>query len=70
MYYFHCIKTFNFIGVSETWLSDHNYDLYGLDGYHFEENHRSSRSGGGVGLFINNSIEFLCRKDLEINKFH
>ena len=66
--YLECLNfVFNFIGVSETWLADHNYDLYGIDGYHFEENHRSSRSGGGVGLFINNSIEFLRRKDLEIN---
>ena len=66
--YLECLNfIFNFIGVSETWLSDHNCDLFGLDGYHFEENHRSSRSGGGVGLFIKNSIEFLRRKDLEVN---
>ena len=66
--YLECLDfIFNFIGVSETWLSDSNYDLFGLDGYHFEENHRSSRSGGGVGLFIKNSIEFLRRKDLEVN---
>ena len=66
--YLECLNfVFNFIGVSETWLSDLNYDLFGLDGYHFEENHRSSRSGGGVGLFIKNSIEFLRRRDLEIN---
>ena len=66
--YLECLNfVFNFIGVSETWLADHNFDLYGMDGYHFEENHRSSRSGGGVGLFINNSVEYLRRKDLEIN---
>ena len=66
--YLECLNfVFNFIGVSETWLSDHNYDLYGLDGYNFEENHRSARSGGGVGLFIKNSIEFLRRRDLEVN---
>ena len=66
--YLECLNfVFNFIGITETWLADHNFNLYGIDGYHFEENHRSSRSGGGVGLFIKNSIEFLRRKDLEIN---
>ena len=58
---------FNFIGITETWLSDSNYDLYNMDGYNFYDNHRSLRSGGGVGLYTRENIEYLERKDLEIN---
>ena len=55
---------FSFIGVSETWLTEHNCNLYGLQGYHFAEMHRSNRSGGGVGIFIRENINFQLRPDL------
>ena len=66
--YLACLDlVFNFVGVTETWLSDSNYDLYNMDGYNFYDNHRALRSGGGVGLYIKENIEYLQRKDLEIN---
>ena len=66
--YLACLNLmFNFIGVSETWLSDTNFDLYNMDGYNFYDNHRSGRSGGGVGLFIKENFEYIERKDLEVN---
>ena len=65
-----CLANLNFeftvIGVSETWLRDDNCDLYHLDGYHFTEVHRTCRSGGGVGIYVKNSIPFLNRRDLKV----
>ena len=37
-----------------------------LEGYNFVEKHRESRSGGGVGLFIDESISFIKRDDLSM----
>jgi hypothetical protein len=57
---------FAFIGITENWLNDSNADLYSLDGYIHEEKHRSNMRGGGVSLFIKNSIHYLIRDDLNI----
>ena len=55
---------FTAIGVSETWLRDFICDLYNIPGYNFIENHRSHRSGGGVGIYLNKNIQFSIRYDL------
>ena len=55
---------FSIIGFTETWLRDDICDLYGIDGYEFFEKHRSTKPGGGVGLFIAQKIEFTKRNDL------
>ena len=47
---------FSLIGISETWLQDNTCDLFHLDGYNFFETHRTTKTGGGVGLFINEKI--------------
>ena len=54
---------FSFIGISETWLqtSDHNVHL---PGYNFIHEHRTESSGGGVGLYVDESFEFKPRPDL------
>ena len=54
------------IGITETWLQKDNCDLYMLEEYNFVEKHRESRSGGGVGSFIDESISFIKRDDLSI----
>ena len=50
------------LGVTETWLQD----LYNLHGYSLTENHRSKRSGGRVGIYLKNEVEFVVRDDLAI----
>ena len=55
---------FSLIGISETWLQDNTCDLFHLDGYDFFETHRTTKTGGGVGLFINEKIKFCKRPDL------
>ena len=56
---------FTIIGLTETRLNDTNYDLYGLHGYHFIEQHRSS-TGGGVALCIMKHLNYIERPDLTI----
>ena len=54
---------FTIIGLTETWLNDTNYDTYGLLGYHFIEQQRSS-TGGGVALCIMKHLNYIERPDL------
>ena len=55
---------FSVIGLSETWLCDWNSKLYNIPGYNFIEAHRSSRKGGGVGMYLRDVIPFQHRNDL------
>ena len=43
---------FDVIALSETWLNDDNSDSFNLDGYDLVSCSRSSKKGGGVGLYI------------------
>ena len=43
---------FTILGVTETWLTDINSNLYNLQNYSFIEKHRTNRSGGGVGIYL------------------
>ena len=56
---------FTMIGLTETWLNDTNYDLYGLQGYNFVEQHRSSL-GGGVALCVMKHFNYIERPDLAL----
>ena len=56
--------TFSVIGLSESWLSDHSVNHYAMIGYAGEHRYRKNRSGGGVSLFIKESIEYQVRDDL------
>ena len=55
---------FSIIGLSETWFKEHNKELYGLNGYNGVHNIRNSWIGGGVSLYIKESIEYCQRDDL------
>ena len=59
--------TFSVIGITETWLQDttenDKYNPIQIPGYNFIHNYRKDKKGGGVGFFINHSIEY--RHDLE-----
>ena len=55
---------FSVIGLSETWLRDDTCGLYDMENYTMIEKHRDTKSGGGVGLFINKQLLFTERPDL------
>ena len=49
---------FSVLAITETWIKDDEpYDL-NFDGYNFISNHRSGRTGGGVGLYIDEKLTF------------
>ena len=43
---------FDVIALSETWLNDNDSDSFNLGGYELVSCSRSSKKGGGVGLYI------------------
>ena len=53
--------TFDVIALSETWLNDDNNDSFNLDGYDLVSCSRRSKKGGGVGLYIRNSMQHKYR---------
>ena len=57
---------FTLLGVTETWINDMNCDYFSMPAYHFIENHRSDRSGGGVGIFLRRNCDFCIRDDLVV----
>ena len=54
---------FTVICISESWFKEHNVDRYGI-GYNGVHTFRPIRSGGGVSIFVQNSIEYFVRTDL------
>src|ERR1700730_14191041 len=55
------------VAVSETWLKPSNENLFKSPGYCFESNHRESKIGGGVALYINESETYKLLPDLKIS---
>ena len=51
-------KPFAAIGVSETWLNDQTIDLIKISGYDFISSHRTSKTGGGVGIYLQDCLQF------------
>ena len=48
---------FDVIAISETWLSDNDSDNFNIDGYITFTCSRIYKKGGGVALYINNSLQ-------------
>ena len=57
---------FAILGITKTWLNESNHDLYHIENYDFVENHRTTKSGGRVGLYINDHIRYNLRNDMKI----
>ena len=57
---------FDIIGISETWLSDLNQNIYQLDGYNHESLVRPDRTHGGVSMFISSLIPYRVLNEISI----
>ena len=57
---------FTVVGLTETWPSECDWDLYKLHGYSIVENHRESRVGGGVAICIQDQISVAKRNDISV----
>ena len=64
--YLSCLNIkFSVIGIPETWLNDSSH-LVDISGFKFLHKYRKNRTGGGVGLYISNDLEFKLREDLSL----
>ena len=59
--------TFSVICFSERWLDKLDSFPYDLSNYTSIDQKRSDRKGGGVSIYIRNSLNFISRPDLSIN---
>ena len=57
---------FSFIGITETWLQDSSHNS-NIPGYRFIHKNRTNTSGGGVGLYLADSLEFKWRSDISFS---
>ena len=58
---------FTIIGITETWLKEHNVDSYNIHGYNIVHNYRRYRMGGGVCLLMRDVVSFIQRNELTIS---
>ena len=56
---------FKIIALSETGINNH-HTVYNITHYNLEMDHRPTRRGGGVSLYIHNILQYKIRKDLVI----
>ena len=59
-----CDIHFNVIGISETWLKDQPHEYFRLDGYNMEAQNRPEKGGGGVCLFVDDTLNYTIREDI------
>ena len=57
---------FQVIGLTETWLNNHNSALLNIPGNKFYNRSRQFKKHGGNGAYIRGDIEVLVRNDLVV----
>ena len=55
------------IGISETWLTDCTVELVNITGYSFISNHRKSKTGGGVGFYLHNDLQYKLLNECKLS---
>ena len=58
---------FTFIGICETWATQENQDLLNMPGYKHEHCIRSNKRGGGVSIYLLDTIQYKARKNLSFS---
>ena len=53
------------IALSETWIKPHHIN-YNLSNYNMEQNYRIKKRGGGVCLYLHNTLQYKVRDDLQL----
>lgn len=62
-------KPFSIICVNETWLKEFNMNQYDIPNYNCVHDIRTGiRQGGGVCIFVHDSLKFKLRQDLKLNE--
>ena len=60
-------KSFSVIGISETWLTDCTAELVNIIGYSFVSNHRKSKTGGEVGIYLHNDLQYKLLNECKLS---
>ena len=55
---------FKIISLSETWFNINNVSAYNIENFSHEYLLRANKMGGGVSIFIDKSVEYKTRNDL------
>ena len=66
-YLINCEHTFDIIVLTETWAKDETHTLCHIPGYVSVHNFRSDRRGGGVSIFVKETIRFDTIETLNIS---
>ena len=53
------------IALSETWMKAHHID-YNIPNYSMEQEYRSKKRGGGVCLYLHNSLQYKVRNNIKL----
>ena len=61
--YILCISI-SLYGFSETWINENTPLIFNLPEYSFIHNDRKTCKGGGVGLLISDSLDYIIRHDI------
>ena len=54
---------FSVVGITENWDSSLGVNI---DGYNFVYKNRSAKTGGGVGLYVSDNLDFRIRTDIYV----
>jgi exonuclease III len=60
-------KSFQIIGLTETWLNDINKDNFNLPGFDYIGSNRENKRGEGVGMYVSKQLQYKTRNDISIN---
>ena len=60
-------KPFSVVGISVTWLTDCTAELVNITGYNFVSNHRKSKTGGGVGIYLQNDLQYKLLNECKLS---
>ena len=55
------------IGISETWLTDCTAELVNITGHNFVSNHRKSKTGGGVDIYLQNDFQYKLLNECKLS---
>jgi hypothetical protein len=55
---------FSVIALTETWVKPHNSELFHLDGYHHELILRTDKTGGGISIYLDETLDYKIRNYL------
>ena len=58
---------FSVVGITKTWLQDTPLGV-NTDGYNFVYKNLSVRSGGGVGLYLSENLDYRIRTDIYVDE--